>query len=640
MGTISTGTGLVSGIDYGSLIDQLMAIEARPANMLEEQIDTNTAVQSVLQALSVSIVSVNLSASQLSGSRSFASRTATSSSTAITATAGAKASVGTYSFTPARLASTHQAVSNGFASEDASIADSDTTLTIKQGGFVNESQQLSELNGGAGVAVGSIRITDASGSTATIDLSSAVTVDDVLNAINESSGVNVTASVNDGALELTDNSGGAGTLTIQNVGSTTTASDLGLTSLSQAGNVYKGTDVAVLASTTDLRQLNDGNGVRTVAGLADFEIQLDGGATTFQVNLDSAESIADVIDQISTATSGRVQASINGTGLQLTDTSAGGSISVVTLNNSLAAEDLGLVGSSGTDTLTGSNIIGGLNTSLLKSLGGGYRGGTDTQVQAGQISIDGTAVDLSAAQTLQDVIDGINSVSGTTNVTASVNGAGNGILLTSSTGSSFAVTDDTGNLASFLKIDGAPTNGQLNSGDLDRQFISESTSLDALNAGDGVPQGKFRIIGADGTQRVIDLTQDDDTTIGEVLKEINAVGSGSFSARINDSGDGILIENLTGSGTIQILEEDNGSTAEALGILGSASDGDAIDGSFELQIEIEAGDSLSDLVDKLSAAGAPVQASLINDGSGLNPVRLNLTSRKQWGGRQAAHRHW
>ena len=293
----------------------------------------------------------------------------------------------------------------------------------------------------------------------------------------------------------------------------------------------------------------------------------------------------------------------------------------------MAGEDLGLIGSSGTDTLTGSNIAGGLNTTLLKSLGGGYHGGTDTQVQAGQISIDGNVVDLSAAETLQDVIDGINSISGTTNVTASVNKAGNGISLTSSTGSSFAVTDVTGNLASFLSIDGAPTNGQLNSGDLDRQFISEATSLSALNAGDGVPQGKLRIIDANGAQRVIDLTQDDDTSIGEVLKEMNAVSGGAYLARINDTGDGILIENLTGSGTIQVLEEDNGSTAEALGILGSASDGDALDGSFEIQIDIEAGDSLSDLVDKLTAAGAPVQASIINDGSGLNPVRLNLTSR-------------
>ena len=300
MGTITTGVGLISGLDYGSIVDQLMSIESRPVDMLQEQIDTNTAVQATLQALSLSIVSTNLAASQLGGSQSFAQRTATSSSDAIVATAGAKASIGTFSFTPARLASTHQAVSNGFASEDASIATSATTLTIKQGGFVDQSQKLSELNGGTGVAVGSIRITDASGSSATVDLSGAATVDDILDAINQTNGINVSASVSGGALELTDNSGGGGTLSVQEVAGGSTAADLGLTSLAQASNVYTGTDIAVLATTTDLRQLNDGNGLRTVSGLADFEIQLDGGATTFQVNLDSAASIADVIDQIDT----------------------------------------------------------------------------------------------------------------------------------------------------------------------------------------------------------------------------------------------------------------------------------------------------------------------------------------------------
>ena len=38
MGTISTGTGLISGIDTASLIDQLMAIEARPRDLLAPMI--------------------------------------------------------------------------------------------------------------------------------------------------------------------------------------------------------------------------------------------------------------------------------------------------------------------------------------------------------------------------------------------------------------------------------------------------------------------------------------------------------------------------------------------------------------------------------------------------------------------------
>ncbi len=54
---------------------------------------------------------------------------------------------------------------------------------------MNRPKALNALNGGAGVRPGTIRITDRSGATAEIDLSTAVTVDDVLNAINGSTAI-------------------------------------------------------------------------------------------------------------------------------------------------------------------------------------------------------------------------------------------------------------------------------------------------------------------------------------------------------------------------------------------------------------------------------------------------------------------
>ena len=41
MGTITSGVGLVSGLDYQSLIDQLMAIEARPRDQLLTRVAQN-----------------------------------------------------------------------------------------------------------------------------------------------------------------------------------------------------------------------------------------------------------------------------------------------------------------------------------------------------------------------------------------------------------------------------------------------------------------------------------------------------------------------------------------------------------------------------------------------------------------------
>ena len=34
MGTITSGIGLISGLDFGLIVDQLIAIEARPLNLL------------------------------------------------------------------------------------------------------------------------------------------------------------------------------------------------------------------------------------------------------------------------------------------------------------------------------------------------------------------------------------------------------------------------------------------------------------------------------------------------------------------------------------------------------------------------------------------------------------------------------
>lgn len=92
------------------------------------------------------------------------------------------------------------------------------------------SQQLTDLNDGAGVPSGSISITDRSGNTAVVDLTSAETLQDVLDAINYATGIDVTASVNRAGtgIVIQDNTAGAGTFSISEVNGGTTASALGI----------------------------------------------------------------------------------------------------------------------------------------------------------------------------------------------------------------------------------------------------------------------------------------------------------------------------------------------------------------------------------------------------------------------------
>ena len=94
---------------------------------------------------------------------------------------------------------------------------------------ISRNTTLASMNGGAGVALGSLKITDTAGNTATLNVTSSMTtVGDVIDAINRL-GTQVTAAINatgDG-ISLTDNAAGSGTLSVV-AGSSTTASDLHL----------------------------------------------------------------------------------------------------------------------------------------------------------------------------------------------------------------------------------------------------------------------------------------------------------------------------------------------------------------------------------------------------------------------------
>ncbi len=91
---------------------------------------------------------------------------------------------GSYTFNVASLVSNYQAVSTGVA--DASRTPIGRgTVTIESGqARVNPPTYLDVLNNGDGVQRGTIRVTDRAGRTTDIDLSTALTVDDVLKTIN------------------------------------------------------------------------------------------------------------------------------------------------------------------------------------------------------------------------------------------------------------------------------------------------------------------------------------------------------------------------------------------------------------------------------------------------------------------------
>ncbi|MBI9016608.1 MAG: flagellar hook-associated protein FlgL [Phycisphaerae bacterium] len=185
-----------------------------------------------------------------------------------------------------------------------------------------------------------------------LDISTCVTVGDIINKINDA-GLGVRAVINDAGdgINVFNQLSGS-TMTIGENGGTT-ASDLGIRSMNGATSLSAlngGTGVGV---DTDAVK-DDGNGIIQIT---------DRNGTTYDINLSSAKTVQDVIDQINTVTGVAVTASLttNGNGIELTDATGGGgtfSCTTISENGQHVAEQLGLEKSVNSNTITGDDVSG------------------------------------------------------------------------------------------------------------------------------------------------------------------------------------------------------------------------------------------------------------------------------------------
>jgi flagellar hook-associated protein 2 len=629
MAGITSGVGLASGLPTKDIIDQLMALEARPKALLRNRMDAANAQRLAYTDLAARLTSLRLSATAFKKSATFQQASAsTSDQNVLTATTAAGASKGTFQFQVARLVSAQQAVSAGFT-DTASQKVGAGTLTIEMGGGEISSQTLlSNLNGGEGISRGAFRITDRSGRTGVIDISAAYSLDDVVRKINTSLDISVKAAISGDHLVITDLTGQtASNLIVTDLGGGTSAADLGIAS-SVASATLTGTDINYVGRATALADLNDGRGVRNAKGAADFLIT-DANGTNYNITVKGLTTIGAVIDAINTASGGMVVASVvpGSNGIRLTDTSGGpGALSVTALNSSMAAHDLGIDQAAVGTTITGRDVLASINSVLLSSLRGGAGlslGTVDFTDRSGATA----TVDFSGAKTVADVLALINA-SGI-GVSASLKESGNGIEIkdTSAGTGNLIIADNSSTTAAELGIAGTFTTAtaSVKGANLQRQWIGVNTLLSTINGGAGVSAGKFKITNSNGASAEVDLSQGNEITLQDVIDEINSKNL-SVTASINVNGDGLLLTDSVGGPVQMKVEEVSGRTAADLNILGAAT-GTTIDGSWEKTITVAGTDTLTTLQQKINDLGFGVSASIINDGSGASPFRLSLAAR-------------
>lgn len=669
MSGITSGVGIFSGINRDQLINQLLALDARPKAIFQRRIVQLQSISAAYLDLNSRLSSLRTAAQAFNVNKLFAASTAVSSNPEVaTATAGPNAAVGSYPFQIDRLVSTQQVISAGFADATSTGAGLTSLTFAPTQARLDRDQNLSTLNGGTGIVRGRIQITDTTGASAVVDLSRAVTVSDVINAINGATGVNVRARIDGDRFVVSDQAGGSGAITIAEVQGGSTAASLGLlgSSPSGSGATITGSQVNRIGALTTLASLNDGLGVSisTAGGTStpDFRIRTRDGRV-FDIDLGelfdppppeappgspnvrreaAVTDLEGVMRRIREQTrtddlpGGAVSVSIgpDGVGLRLVDlTTPTGSddFAVENIGGRSTATDLGIAGTTSGNTIDGRRLIASMNSTLLRNINGGQGfSGTILKVTLRNgANLDAT---LTGVQSMSDLISTFNTQAAG-QARLDLDASGTRLTLTDLTGGTGTLAI-AGNAAEPLGLLVSANADSVTSARLRLQFVGEATRLDTLNQGRGVGTGRLEISNARGVRSTVNIGAGV-LTVGDLIGEINRQAQG-VRARINDAGDGLLLEEVVNpgddpGGAAISVRDLTGSIARTLNLNTTAAgtgSANTINGSLVRTITFNSGDPLQTIVTAINNAALPISAAVINDGgASARPFRLSLTSR-------------
>jgi flagellar hook-associated protein 3 FlgL len=290
----------------------------------------------------------------------------------------------------------------------------------------------------------------------------------------------------------------------------------------------------------------------------------NGSGTSATVDLSSAQTLGDVVNDINAASVGSITAALTTSGITLTGASSDNI--TVTENGSTTAADLGI--------LTGSSGAGAGNPVAGTALNPQVTQFTPLSTLLGGTGLDASGIILTnngKSQTIVptsggDVQSFLNAINGSgLGVVAQLNSTGNGINLQSTVqGSNLTIGENGGATATQLGI---------------RSFAPYS-ELSEFNNGNGVgiepagtSNGDFSITATDGTKFNVSLAGA--TTVQTVLSDINTAATAagaSVAATLATTGNGIVLTDTAGGSGSLSVSPNNASTAAAdLGLINPAS---------------------------------------------------------------------
>ena len=277
-------SGLASGFDWKSVVDQLVALQRVPQNRLRAEQTTNTSKLTAFSTLRSKLTAVQDSASALSSNSLFTRRTASASNSALNWSVSVSdgATNGEYTVNVSKLAT--RSVRSGATDVAAGLS-----VTGDVSGLV-----LSEMRLATAVADGVFTINDAQ-----IDMETTDTLQDVFDKISTATGGTVTASYNSGTDRITLSSGGGITL-----GSgVDTSNFLYATKLFNNGTntVSSATGLGALSMNDTIAGSGLGGSITAVDGAGNGTFVINGVSIAYNVNDDS---IRDVINRVNESATG------------------------------------------------------------------------------------------------------------------------------------------------------------------------------------------------------------------------------------------------------------------------------------------------------------------------------------------------
>lgn len=275
-------SGLASGFDWKSLVDNLMNVERAPINRLTAEKTRNSSKVSALANLGTKLTALQDSATSLSAEGSFGTRTAVSTTTGSTwsTSAGTNSAVGSYSVAVSQLATA--ARRNGALNIGTQLsATSDVSGTT-----------LANLPTGAAVTAGTFTV---NGKQVTIALTDSLQT--AFTAIATATGNAVTAAYN----PATDKIELSGTGEIVLGAANDTSNFLAALKLSNNGTnaVASSTQLGTVKTSATLASANLGTAITAVDGSGNGTFSINGVSIAYNVNTDTFSGLLTKINQSS-----------------------------------------------------------------------------------------------------------------------------------------------------------------------------------------------------------------------------------------------------------------------------------------------------------------------------------------------------